>query len=184
MLPSREYPNVYIKDEGLNPTGSFKARGLSACVTMARHFRPEEARHPFRRQRRRSARRLRRRRRTRSPHLHAERCPHGQPHRVRLLRRARHAGRRPHQRLRPQSRGAQRFRVLEKRRMVRRQHHQRALPRRRQEDHGLRSRRTTGMENAARHHLSHRRRRRPAGHVEGLRRNGSAGLDQAPSARR
>jgi threonine synthase len=38
MLPSREYPNVYIKDEGLNPTGSFKARGLSAAVTMARHF--------------------------------------------------------------------------------------------------------------------------------------------------
>ena len=39
MLPSREYANVYIKDEGLNPTGSFKARGLSAAVTMARHFR-------------------------------------------------------------------------------------------------------------------------------------------------
>jgi len=38
MLPSREYPNVYIKDEGLNPTGSFKARGLSAAVTMAHHF--------------------------------------------------------------------------------------------------------------------------------------------------
>jgi threonine synthase len=38
MLPSREYPNVYIKDEGLNPTGSFKARGLSAAVTMARRF--------------------------------------------------------------------------------------------------------------------------------------------------
>jgi threonine synthase len=38
MLSSREYPNGYIKDEGLNPTGSFKARGLSACVTMARHF--------------------------------------------------------------------------------------------------------------------------------------------------
>ena len=38
MLLSKEYPNVYIKDEGLNPTGSFKARGLSACVTMARHF--------------------------------------------------------------------------------------------------------------------------------------------------
>jgi threonine synthase len=27
---------LYIKDEGLNPTGSFKARGLSAAVTMAR----------------------------------------------------------------------------------------------------------------------------------------------------
>lgn len=38
MLPSREYPNVFIKDEGLNPTGSFKARGLSAAVTMANHF--------------------------------------------------------------------------------------------------------------------------------------------------
>ena len=38
MLPSREFTTVYIKDEGLNPTGSFKARGLSAAVTMARHF--------------------------------------------------------------------------------------------------------------------------------------------------
>src|ERR1700676_1460099 len=38
MLPSREFSSIYIKDEGLNPTGSFKARGLSACVTMARHF--------------------------------------------------------------------------------------------------------------------------------------------------
>ena len=38
MLPSREFPSVYIKDEGLNPTGSFKARGLSAAVTMAKHF--------------------------------------------------------------------------------------------------------------------------------------------------
>ncbi len=38
MLPSRECASVFIKDEGLNPTGSFKARGLSAAVTMARHF--------------------------------------------------------------------------------------------------------------------------------------------------
>jgi threonine synthase len=38
MLRSREFPNIFIKDEGLNPTGSFKARGLSAAVTMARHF--------------------------------------------------------------------------------------------------------------------------------------------------
>jgi threonine synthase len=28
--------NLYVKDEGLNPTGSFKARGLSAAVSMAR----------------------------------------------------------------------------------------------------------------------------------------------------
>src|SRR5438067_6959306 len=38
MLPSRENPNVYIKDEGLNPTGSFKARGLCAAVTMAKQY--------------------------------------------------------------------------------------------------------------------------------------------------
>src|ERR1035438_7125783 len=35
MLASREHPNVYIKDEGLNPTGSFKARGMSAAVTRS-----------------------------------------------------------------------------------------------------------------------------------------------------
>ena len=38
ILASRNYPNVYIKDEGLNPTGSFKARGMAAAVTMARHY--------------------------------------------------------------------------------------------------------------------------------------------------
>lgn len=29
-------PRLFVKDEGLNPTGSFKARGLSAAVTCAR----------------------------------------------------------------------------------------------------------------------------------------------------
>ncbi len=38
MLPSRKYPHAYIKDEGLNPTGSFKARGMSAAITMVRHY--------------------------------------------------------------------------------------------------------------------------------------------------
>ena len=38
MLPSHEFANVYIKDEGQNPTGSFKARGLSAAVTMAKAY--------------------------------------------------------------------------------------------------------------------------------------------------
>ena len=28
----------YVKDEGVNPTGSFKARGMSAAVSMARHL--------------------------------------------------------------------------------------------------------------------------------------------------
>ena len=38
LLPSREFSNVFIKDERLNPTGSFKARGMSAAVTMARAY--------------------------------------------------------------------------------------------------------------------------------------------------
>ncbi len=38
MLPSREFPHVFIKDEGLNPTGSFKARGMSVAVTMAKAY--------------------------------------------------------------------------------------------------------------------------------------------------
>lgn len=38
MLPSRHDANVWIKDEGLNPTGSFKARGLCAAVTMAKAY--------------------------------------------------------------------------------------------------------------------------------------------------
>jgi threonine synthase len=36
LLPSREFPNVWIKDEGLNPTGSFKARGISVAVSVAK----------------------------------------------------------------------------------------------------------------------------------------------------
>jgi threonine synthase len=38
LLPSRKYADLFIKDEGLNPTGSFKARGMSAAITMARHY--------------------------------------------------------------------------------------------------------------------------------------------------
>jgi threonine synthase len=38
MLPSRKHPNLLIKDDGLNPTGSFKARGMSTALTMARHY--------------------------------------------------------------------------------------------------------------------------------------------------
>jgi threonine synthase len=36
LLPSREFDNVWIKDEGLNPTGSFKARGISVAISVAK----------------------------------------------------------------------------------------------------------------------------------------------------
>ncbi len=38
MLRSKRYRNVYLKEEGANPTGTFKARGLGLAVTMARHY--------------------------------------------------------------------------------------------------------------------------------------------------
>ena len=38
MLPSRRYPNAFLKEEGANPTGSFKARGMAMAVTMARQY--------------------------------------------------------------------------------------------------------------------------------------------------
>jgi threonine synthase len=38
MLPSRKHKNLWWKEEGANPTGSFKARGLGMAVTMAKHY--------------------------------------------------------------------------------------------------------------------------------------------------
>ncbi|HEX4286957.1 MAG TPA: threonine synthase [Terracidiphilus sp.] len=38
MLASRRYAGVRLKEEGANPTGTFKARGLAMAVTMARSY--------------------------------------------------------------------------------------------------------------------------------------------------
>ena len=38
VIRSRRYKNVVVKEEGANPTGSFKARGLALAVTMAKHY--------------------------------------------------------------------------------------------------------------------------------------------------
>jgi threonine synthase len=38
MLRSRRYPNLFLKEEAANPTGTFKARGLSLAVSMARQY--------------------------------------------------------------------------------------------------------------------------------------------------
>ncbi|MFQ5898211.1 MAG: threonine synthase [Candidatus Methylomirabilia bacterium] len=34
--PFTSFPHLWIKDESSNPTGTFKARGMSACLSMAR----------------------------------------------------------------------------------------------------------------------------------------------------
>jgi threonine synthase len=38
MLRSKRHTGAFLKEEGANPTGSFKARGLALAVTMARHY--------------------------------------------------------------------------------------------------------------------------------------------------
>src|SRR3984893_8888306 len=38
LIHSKRYPGLYIKEEGANPTGTFKARGLGLAVTMAKHY--------------------------------------------------------------------------------------------------------------------------------------------------
>jgi threonine synthase len=38
MLRSRRYDGLFVKEEGANPTGTFKARGLGLAVTMAKHY--------------------------------------------------------------------------------------------------------------------------------------------------
>jgi threonine synthase len=38
VIRSKRHQNLFLKEEGANPTGSFKARGLALAVTMARHF--------------------------------------------------------------------------------------------------------------------------------------------------
>ena len=38
MLASKRYDGLLIKEEGANPTGTFKARGLGLAVTMAKHY--------------------------------------------------------------------------------------------------------------------------------------------------
>ena len=38
MIQSRRYAGLLVKEEGANPTGTFKARGMSMAVTMARRY--------------------------------------------------------------------------------------------------------------------------------------------------
>ncbi|MGA8939026.1 MAG: threonine synthase, partial [Acidobacteriaceae bacterium] len=38
MLQSRRYSGLVVKEEGANPTGTFKARGMALAVSMAKHY--------------------------------------------------------------------------------------------------------------------------------------------------
>ena len=80
LLPSRVHKNLLIKDEGLNPTGSFKARGMSAAVHDGAALRAEETRGTIGRQRRRGAlAAYAAAAGAGSLRLHAQRCAAGEP---------------------------------------------------------------------------------------------------------
>ena len=38
LMQSKRHPAAWIKEEATNPTGTFKARGMSMAVSMARHY--------------------------------------------------------------------------------------------------------------------------------------------------
>ncbi len=38
MVHSKRYHGLFVKEEGANPTGTFKARGLGLAVSMAKHY--------------------------------------------------------------------------------------------------------------------------------------------------
>ena len=94
MLPSREFPNVYIKDEGLNPTGSFKARGMSAAVTMAKAYGLKKLAAPSAGNAGSALAAYAAAAGIEAHHLHAQRCAASQSRGVRELRCKRHLSRR------------------------------------------------------------------------------------------
>ena len=74
--------HLYIKDEGLNPTASFKARGLVGCGDGGQSAWRADARAPDSGQRRRRGGGLCRQSRARMRHRHAVRYARRQYHRV------------------------------------------------------------------------------------------------------
>src|SRR5581483_3431266 len=143
MLRSRRHPGVFLKEEGANPTGSFKARGLRSCGGNG------------------------------SEHLHAERCSLRELCGSGHVRGQRNAGERIDFRLR-----AYGGRAEGERRVVRYLDAQGAVPHRGQENHGLRTRRATGLGIPRRRVLSDRGRSGIDWNVESVWRARKTGLGQ------
>ena len=166
---------LYIKDESLNPTNSFKARGQSAAITRAHAPRRDDDCAADRRQcRQRRGRLLPRAPVSRAKVFIPRDVEAAVRRRMRAVRRRRHAGRRPDHRRRPHGRRARRAA-----RLVRRLDAEGAVPHRRQEDDGVRARRADGLALARLDRLSDRRRHRHGRHVEGVRRDRAHRLGEA-----
>ena len=157
---------LWVKDEGLNPTASFKARGMSAAVTRARALGVPGFVMPTAG--------------NAGAALAAYGAAAGLPVRVyapattptpildtiRVLGAELHARGRAHRR-----RGKAGARVRGGERLLRRLDAARAVSHRREEDDGHRDRRAVRLEAADAHHLSDRRRHGAHRHVEGVRRD-------------
>ena len=181
--PLADFRRLFVKDESLNPTGSFKARGMSAAITRAEGARSQDRRLAVGGKRGRRGGGLCG---TSRPHLsRADARGHADRQRGRSRRRrgACRPGERSDQRLRQVD--SQGMRPV---RLVRPVDSERALPRRGQKDDGLRAglrlcrRSHRPLAAARRHFLSDRRRDGPDRHVESLRRNGTSRLDRFAAA--
>ena len=168
---------LLLKDEGKNPTGSFKARGLGLRRLAGEGAWREGDCAALGGQRGLGGVGVRRGGRPGSQRLHAARRAGRQPHRVPGVRRAGHPGRRPHQRRRREGPRAGAAAWL-----VRRLDPQGAVPAGGEEDDGVRAGRAARLDPAGRHHLPDRRRHRHRRDVEGVRRDGGAGPDRLGSA--
>ena len=170
-------PRLAVKEEGGNPTGSFKARGLSMAVSMAKALGATDVCLPSAGNAGSALAAYAARRGPQGPRLPAEGHRPALRDGDRGLRRSRRDGRRPHHRRGPALRGAG-----EGARLVRVRDLEGALPRRGQEDDGLRDRGADGLDAARRDPLPDRRRHRPRGDVEGVRRDGDDGLRRREAA--
>ena len=88
--------DILIKDEGVNPTASFKARGLSAAVSKAKELGLTKLTMPSAGNAGGALAAYAARAGHRGPRLHAQGRARGQPHRGRGRGSARHPRRRPH----------------------------------------------------------------------------------------
>ena len=167
---------LYIKDESLNPTNSFKARGQSTAVTRARALGARTLSIPSAGNAGTALAAYAALRRARGARVPAARRQAAVRARVRALWRAPHARRRAHHRRR-----ARRRRTGRGPRLVRRLHAEGAVPPRGKEDDGLRAGGAARMAAARLDHLSDRRRDGAHRHVEGVRGARSARLDSRRS---
>src|SRR5436305_13244351 len=86
--------DLWVKDESLNPTHSFKARGMSVAVSMAKHLGATKLAVPSAGNARWRAGRVCRSRRSRSSHFHAARHAPREYRGMPRARRSRYANRR------------------------------------------------------------------------------------------